>query len=226
MRRWPIARYLFSTHLWFIPLLLIGFYLACAVLLAVAAAVTDIRISVADIGGQVLPWFALGYGATASGLLATMLVHGRTRREFLGQHPVFQVAVSALLAGVTTGVYAVEAAVYRGFGWAQKVQEHRVYDSATEYGTVFTAYWCMYLLWLAVGVFLGVAVYRWEAAGALAVLPAGALVVVAGGTTGFFNLPFARTDLNFVAVSVVAVAIAWALMWVAGRDVPLRTRVA
>jgi hypothetical protein len=226
MKRWPIARYLFSSHLVIVPLFLIALYLACAVLLGVAAAVTEIRISVADIAGQVLPWFALGYGATASGLLATMLVHGRTRREFLRQHPVFVVVASVLLSGITTGVYAIEAMVYRAFDWPQKVQGSRIYETATDYGTIFMTYWSMYLFWLMVGVFLGVAFYRSEAIGVLALLPAGALAIAVGGVNGFFSLPFARTDLNVAAVTVVAVAIIWVLLWVTGRDVPVRSRVA
>ena len=226
MRRWPIARYLFSTHLIFIPLLLVGFYLAAAVLLAVVATITDIRLSAADLGGQILPWFASGYSATASGLLATMLVHGRTRREFLTQYPIFQLLCAPLLAGVTTGVFAVESVVYRALDWTQKVSDQRVYESATDYATIFGAYWSMYLVWMSVGLFFGVAVYRWEAAGGLALLPAAALVIAAGGVSGFFSLPFARTGLDLTAVTVVSVAIAWALLWVSGRDIPLRTRAA
>ncbi|MEU4689358.1 hypothetical protein [Actinoplanes sp. NPDC023714] len=226
MSRWPIARYLLGSHTIFLLLLLFGVYLFVGVLVGVVSLFTEIRLSGVDVVGQVLPWAALGYGASTSGLIATVLVHGRTRREFLIQHPVFQVITTGLIAAMITGVYVVETLAYRALDWDQKVQEQRAYASTTEYATIFGVYWSMLLIWLMLGVFVGNALYRWEAAGALSFVPAALIVLFSGGVNGFFSLPFARSDLPLLPVTAVAVALAYGLLWYTGRDVPLKTRVA
>ncbi|BBH69584.1 hypothetical protein ACTI_62690 [Actinoplanes sp. OR16] len=226
MNRWPITRYLLGSHTIFLVFLLAGVYLFVAVVVGAVATFRDIRISGVDVVGQILPWVTAGYGTTTAALLATVLVHGRTRREFLIQHPVFQVITTGLIAALITGVYAIETAVYRAFDWGQKVQDERAYATTSEYATIFGAYWSMLLIWLMVGVFLGMAFYRWEGSGVLALIPAGVIVVVTGGVNGFLSLPFARTDLPLLPVTVAAVAITYAMLWYTGRDVALRARVA
>jgi magnesium-transporting ATPase (P-type) len=225
MSRWPIARYLLGTHTIFLLFVLFGLYLVTAVVMGVVSFFTEITLSGADLLSHALPWAAIGYGASTSNLLSTVLVHGRTRREFLLQHPVFQVITTAALAAMITGVFAVETLAYRTLGWEQKVQEQRIY-TATDYGTIFGAYWSMLLIWLMVGVFFGVALYRWEGIGIVSIVPAGLILITTGGVNGFFSLPFARTDLPLIPVTVVAVALAYGLLWLSGRDVPLKTRVA
>ncbi|MEU4564801.1 hypothetical protein AB0F72_41005 [Actinoplanes sp. NPDC023936] len=226
MTRWPIVRYLLGSHTIFLLLCLIPIYLFAVAVVAVVSIFTEIRISGMDAIGQALPWVTAGYGAATSSLLVTVLVHGRTRREFLLQHPLFQVITTGLAAALITGFYGLEVLLYRAAGWQQTVQQQRAYTSADEYGTVFLAHWSMLLTWLMIGVFIGVAFYRWEAAGGLALLPAGLIVASCGGVNGFFSLPFFRTDLPLVPVTLGAVAIAYGLLWLSARDVPLRTRVA
>ncbi|MEU8244561.1 hypothetical protein AB0C07_40425 [Actinoplanes missouriensis] len=221
-----ILRYLLGSHTIFLLGCLVPIYLFAVAVVAVVSIFTDIRLSGMDAIGQALPWVTAGYGAATSSLLATMLVHGRTRREFLIQHPAFQVITTGLGAALITGFYALEVLLYRAAGWQQKVQEQRVYHSADDYGTVFLAHWSMLLTWLMVGIFIGVAFYRWEAAGGLALIPAGVILAYCGGVNGFFSLPFFRTDLPLVPVTLAAVAIAYGLLWLSARDVPLRTRVA
>ncbi|WP_433833480.1 hypothetical protein ACQP2E_18990 [Actinoplanes sp. CA-015351] len=226
MSRWPILRYLLGSHTIFLLFVMFGVYLFVAVVVAVVAQFTEIRLSGVDVVGQALPWVALGYGATAANLIVTTLVHGRSRREFLMQHPVFQVVTTLLLAALITAAFAIETLVYRSLDWQQKVQEQRFYASASDYPQIFAAHWSMLMTWLMIGVFIGVAFYRWEAAGGLALLPAAAVVLVTGGVNGFFSLPFARTDLPLLPLTLAAVAAAYALLWVSARDVPLKTRVA
>lgn len=223
MRRLVIARYLFSSHALFLLMFLGAFYLLVAVVIAVAALFTPITLSGVDVAGQVLHWLALGYGYSAAGLLTTMLVHGRTRREFLLQHPLFQFVISAVLAALVTGVYAVEAVVYRAAGWPRKLQDHRIFE-ADDHLLVFTAYWSMLAVCLMTGAFVGAAVLRWEAAGVLALLPAAVLIVYAGAAHGLFSLPFARIGLGPAAVAAMVV-VGWALLWPPVRDMPVRIRV-
>lgn len=229
MSRWPIARYLFSAHTVFLVVCLGVLYLLVGVVLAIVATRTPASISAVDVAGQVLHWLAVGYGYSAVGVLTTMVVHGRTRREFLLQHPVFQLVSAAVLAALITGVYAAEAALYRAAGWTQAMQPHRVFE-AGDYPAIFLAYLGMLAVCLMTGTFTGVWMARWEGSGAVALLPAALLLVVAGGANGFFSLPVARFGPDglpwLAAVCAAVFAVGWALLWVAGRDLPLRTRVA
>ena len=231
MSRWPIARYLFSTHYPFLILILLGFYLACAVLLTVVSLLTDVRISTVDASAQVLTWLCLGYGASATSMLSTMMRHGRTRREFLLQYPLFLLALAATAAAVITLVYAGEAAVYRALDWGQELQKHRVYESATDFPAIFVSYLSVLLIWLVVGAMLGTAFYRWEG-NAVLVLPIAAVVVlVTGGFNGFFGLvPALRAEdagLGVIlAVTAVAAAAVWAMIFGTVRDISLRTKTA
>jgi hypothetical protein len=227
--RWPIARYLFSAHTVFLALFLGVLYLLVAVVLAVAVTRGPASVSAVDVAGQVLHWLAVGYGYSSVAVLTTMVVHGRTRREFLLQHPLFQVVTAAVLAALVTGVYAAEAVLYRAAGWQQQMQPHRVFE-AGDHLMIFLSYTSMLAVCMMVGTFTGVWMARWEGSGAVALIPAALLLVYAGGVNGFFSLPFARFPGAgaplLVAVTAGIFAVGWALLWAAGRDLPLRNRVA
>ncbi|MBG0565909.1 hypothetical protein [Actinoplanes aureus] len=230
MTRWPIARYLLSTHFIFLILVLLGFYLAIGVVLAVVALLTDITLSGVDIGGQILNWMAVGYGFSAFGVLTTMLVHGRTRREFLAQHAAFQVILATAAAALVTAMYAAETAAYSALDWGQKTQDDRAYESTSDYPTIFVAYWSMLLIWQFVGAFVGTAVYRWETNGILALLPAAGLLLVSGGVNSFLKLPFVDFEVDgllpMAGLTVIIAAVTWAMTWATVRDIPLRTQAA
>ncbi|GAA1655063.1 hypothetical protein [Actinoplanes couchii] len=228
MTRFPIARYLLLNHTPFLAMCLGGLALFGAVALGVTAALTTVTLSVADIGGQILHWLAFGYGFSAAGVLSTMIVHGRTRREFITQHAVFQVITAGLLALLVTGVYAAEAGVYRLAGWERRLQEHHVFG-AGDYPMIFVAYWSMLAIALMIGAFVGVAFLRGDAAILWALLAAVVLVLAAGGVNGFFSLGFNRLDLESLpltaGLSVPLFVAGWAALWLAARDVAVRTKV-
>lgn len=228
MTRWPIFRYLLGSHTVFLLMFLAAFYAFCGLILAVAAALTPITLSVVDAAGQPLHWLTLAYGGSAASVLTATLAHGRTRREFLLQHPMFQLVTASVLAAAITGVYALEAALYRAAGWTGNFQDHRTHE-AGDYPMIFLTHLSMLAVCTMTGAFLGTAFYRWEAAGGLALLPAAVLVVVAGGANGFFTLPFARFGLTsapeLIAVTVAVVAAGWALLWLSVHDLALRTKV-
>jgi hypothetical protein len=224
VRRFPIARFLLLNHLPFLAMALAGIYLLVAVILGVAVAVSGpASVSAVDVTGQVLHWLAVGYGYGASGLLATVLVHGRTRREFIVQHPVYQLVTAVVLAALITGVYAVEAVLYRAAGWTQAMQPDRPFD-AGDYPAIFLANASMLSIALLIGSFAGVGVYRRDGAGALVLLPAAGLLVYGGAVHGFFSLPFAQVGLP-MTVTCAVVAVGWALLWACARDVPLGNKV-
>jgi hypothetical protein len=224
VRRFPIARYLLLNHLPFLVMALAGIYLLVGVILGVVVAVSGpASVSAVDVAGQVLHWVAVGYGYGASGLLATVLVHGRTRREFIVQHPAYQLIAAVVLAALITGVYAGEAALYDAAGWTQAMQPDRPF-AAGDYPMIFAANVSMLSVALLTGSFAGVGVYRREGIGALALLPAAGLLVYGGAVHGFFHLPFAPEGQPMAATFAVLAA-GWALLWLVARDVPLSNRV-
>jgi hypothetical protein len=155
-KRWPIGHLLLTTHL---PFLLICWAvlvaLAGLVLTAVAIFGT-VRISTIDVGGQILRWLALGYGAHLTfTVLPIYLAHGQTRREFLLQAPVYQFVATGVLAGCTTIAYAGESLLYRANGWPQALAEDRIYNAASEYPLIFLSYWGMLMVWMLTGSFIG-----------------------------------------------------------------------
>lgn len=228
MTRWPIVRYLFTNHTPFLLFCLLGLAVIGAVITAVAAALNTITLSVVDLGGQILHWLALGYGFYAATVMSTMIVHGRTRREFTVQHTMFQIGTAALLALPITGLYAAEAAVYRAAGWERGIQDQHVF-AAADYPMIFTAYTGMLALAMLTGAFLGVSFLRGDTAPGWSLPVAAVLILAGGGVNGFFSLPFARFGLESVpavaGASVLLVAVAWAALWLAARDVPLRAKV-
>jgi hypothetical protein len=224
VRRFPIARYLLLSHLPFLVMALAGIYLLVGVILGVVVAVSGpASVSAVDVAGQVLHWVAVGYGYGASGLLATVLVHGRTRREFIVQHPAYQLVAAVVLAALITGVYAAEAALYDAAGWTQAMQPDRPFG-AGDYPMIFAANASMLSVALLTGSFAGVGVYRREGIGVLALLPAAGLLVYGGAVHGFFSLPFAP-DATPIAMTLAVLAAGWALLWMVARDVPLTTEV-
>lgn len=235
-RRWPILSYLLTAHLLFLVLVLGALLVFVAVVVGVVAIFRDVVISGMDAGpGQLLRWFALGYGAwLLYRLLPTCLVHGRTRGEFVRQVPVFQVVASAVLALVIALAYLGETALYRAAGWEQDFQASRLYDSGTDVGLVFVSYWSGLLVWTVAGSMLGAAFYRLEAGGVLLVPVAIALLLVTGLSGGMFEVPFLGTrwspwDLGapaVIGISAASAVLAVGLTWALARDLPIRTRVA
>jgi hypothetical protein len=226
--RWPILRFLSSSHLVFLVLVLAGGYLLAVAVTPVFLLFTPVTLSAVDIGGQVLFWLAAGYGYGAAALLATVVSHGRTRREFAGQYPVFQLLTAGVLAALVTGAYAAEAALYRAIGWTRNLQGQRIFE-AGDYRLIFVSYLCMLAICLITGAFVGTAFYRWESGGVLALLPAGVLLVFGATMTGFFDLSFARLGVSgaagLLAVTAGAVAVGWALLWLSVRDVSVHLKV-
>lgn len=228
MSRWPILRFLTTEHLVFLLLFLAGGYLLAVLVVPVFALWRPVTLSAVDIAGQVVFWLAAGYGYGAAGLLSTVVAHGRTRREFAVQYPVFQLVTAVVLAGLITGVYAGEAALYRAAGWTRNLQDQRIFDSG-DYPLIFVAYLCMLALCLVAGAFTATGFYRWESGGVLVLLPA-ALLLAGGGTmTGFFDLSLVDPGVSgapgVLAVTAAAMAGGAFLLWLSVRDVSLRTRV-
>ncbi|BEL04948.1 hypothetical protein Q0Z83_031390 [Actinoplanes sichuanensis] len=228
MSRWPILRFLSSEHLVFLFLFLAAGYLLTVLVVPVFGLFRPVTLSAVDIAGQVVFWLAVGYGYGAATLLSTVVSHGRSRREFAAQYPVFQLLTAIVLAALITVVYAGEAALYRVVGWTRHLQDQRIFE-AGDYPLIFVAYLCMLMSCLVAGAFTATGFYRWESGGVLVLLPAAAVLAFGGTMTGFFDLSFARLPVSgaagLLAVTAAAVAGGVALLWLSVRDVSLRTRV-
>lgn len=232
-RRWPIGRLLMTTHLPFVMLGWIGLVALAGLLLVGVAIFGTVRISTMDAAGQVLRWFAFGYGAyLVHTLLPIYLVHGQTRREYLRQAPVFQLVSAGALAGLHTIGYAAETLLYRANDWPQALSEDRLYDNASQYPLIFISYWGMLLVWTLTGSFVGAGFYRLGAGGVLLLPVALGLLMLSAVGNGFMNLPFIDVRLGALQLDVPAAVgvtagcavLALALAWALARDMPLRTR--
>jgi hypothetical protein len=233
VKRWPLARYLFSTHLPFLVVILPLYLVGVALFITGFAVFGTVTYSFLDIGSQVLRWIVLGYGIHLTyGLLPVFLVHGQTRREYLAQVPVFMVVASTILAALISLAYWGETTLYRAAGWTQEVSDDRLYGAASEYGLVFISYWAMFVVWSIVGALIGAGFYRSDLLG-LATLPVAlVLVVVAGFGIGFNQLPW--VDVSFgvdnvsipatIALCAACAAAGLALIWGVVRDVPVRNQ--
>ena len=232
-RRWPIGHLLLTTHLPFLLLCWAALVALAGLVLAGVAIFGTVRISTMDVGGQILRWLALGYGAHLTfTALPIYLVHGQTRREFLLQTPVYQFVATGVLAGFTTIAYAGESLLYRANRWPQALADDRIYNATTEYPLVFLSYWGMLLVWTLTGLFIGAGFYRLQAGGVL-VLPVALVLLVASGLgNGFLSLPFLELGFGLrdlaipaaVTLSAGCALVAWGLAWAMARDMPLRTR--
>ncbi|GAA2533172.1 hypothetical protein [Pilimelia columellifera] len=232
-RRWPIAYLLLTTHLPFLVFCLAGLLVVAGLVLGGVAVFGAVRISALDVGGQLLRWLALGYGYyLLRTMLPMVLVHGRTRREYLCQVPVFQLITTGVLAGATTLGYAAESLLYRAAGWPHQLAEARLYSDTTDHLVIFASYWMMLLGWMATGSFLGAAFYRLRAGGVLALPVALLLLAVNGLSNGVLSLPFIKLDLlpqdlgvpAALTLGAASTLVAVGLCWLLARDMPLRTR--
>jgi hypothetical protein len=161
-------------------------------------------------------------------LLPVYVAHGRTRREFLGSVAVFVAGAGAVLAALLAAGFALEAVLYRIMDLPQRVAPERLFDSPTQYPTIFLNYWAMLVVWTTIGLLLAAGFYRSGGNELLVIAFALAMVAVSGYGIGFNGLPFVgavvdAADLPLagslglcLAALLPGTAVTWALV----RDLP------
>ncbi|MET9629873.1 hypothetical protein ABZX92_20655 [Lentzea sp. NPDC006480] len=168
---------------------------------------------------QIARWFVLWVGVyTIHNVLPIAVAHGRTRREFLVAATGFTAVFALVMTLLTWLGFLVEGAVYAVMDW-----------KSTPHGSPL-AYFLMFLVWSAVGMFVTAAFDRWGYGGVLA-LPVGLALVLVPGVTmpGTGDMPFVR-DLPLAlgdgwhVVSVFAWVVAVGVTWAIGRAMPVRTK--
>lgn len=206
------------------------------VITGIVAIFADVLISGWDIATQLTRWYAGGLGVYLTAVYLPMyIVHGHTRRAFLGQLPVAVIAATLVLAGLVTVGYLVEHLVYRVAGWEQGLTQDHLFGATTEVLPVFGEFGLLLLAYLVGGTLAGAAFYRHRVLG-FALVPV--LLVVAGlneATSGSVEIPFVveraasigvsldpATFASAAIVSVTSAALMGVGTWLIARDLPVR----
>ncbi|GGU41597.1 hypothetical protein [Lentzea flava] len=215
-----IFRVLAKTLTAYSALVAAGVFAFAVVVTFIVSAFRGVEISAWNVvTSQIARWFLLWVGVyVIHNLLPIAVAHGRTRREFLVAASGFSVVLALAMALVAWLGFVVEGGIYAVMDWR-----------ADEHGTPL-AYFLMFLVWCAVGMFCAAAFDRFGAGGIFSVPVGLALAVVTtAGIPGSGNLPFIRNvpvllGSGWHAVSVLAFLIALAGTWAVARDMPIRLR--
>ncbi|RZQ62509.1 hypothetical protein [Amycolatopsis suaedae] len=163
--------------------------------------------------------------------LPAHVAHGTTRREFLAGMSVFTVAGSGMIAALTTAGYVAERLLYQANGWDHTLTAALAPTSAGDTLLLFAGLWLTFVIWSATGAFLAAVFYR-RTPLAIGAVPLGAVLLGSGEVAiGAPAGPFLGDLLTAaglsgaaaVALCVAVVVVVFALLWLAVRDIPLRT---
>ncbi|MEU3644497.1 hypothetical protein AB0E59_14045 [Lentzea sp. NPDC034063] len=168
---------------------------------------------------QIARWFLFWVGIyLIHNLLPIAVAHGRTRREFLAGASAFAFALALGMAVFGWLGFLVEGGIYSLMDWQSDEHASPV------------AYFLMFLVWSAAGMFCAAAFDRFGAGGVFSipiVLPLVAVTTV--GIPGSGNLPFIPNlpvllGSGWHLVSVAAFLVALAGTWAIARTMPVRVR--
>jgi hypothetical protein len=233
-RTWSIAGFPLPGLMWFVGLLVVGYFVFILAVAAGLAAWDDVDSSVWEQASELVRLYALFWVVwLINTYLAPYVAHGVTRREFMAKTVVFIGALAALLAGLVTLGYLAERLVYRAVDWPHRLTDDHAFGSPTDAAAVFAAYGVTFLVWGAVAAFGAAAFYRGDGGWGLVAVPIGVALVlptqlaVGAGGPPFLDLPvdvdgggarLAVAAALCAASAAVALGAAWALM----RDIPIR----
>ncbi|SFR28328.1 hypothetical protein SAMN04488564_113176 [Lentzea waywayandensis] len=215
-----IFRHLITSIAVFCVLVAAGAFAFAVVTTFVVSAFRDVEISAWNVvASQVARWFLFWVGIyLIHNLLPIAVAHGRTRREFLAGASAFSVVLAFVMGLLGWLGFLVEGGIYSLMDWR-----------ADEHGSS-VAYFLMFLVWCAVGMFCAAAFDRFGAGGIFSIPIALSLVAVTTtGIPGSGKLPFVP-DLPVLLgsgwhlVSVAAFLVALAGTWAIARDMPVRLR--
>lgn len=205
--------------------LVLAFTTAFAVSFAV-----DISISVVNIISGAANWFlAIISGYAMFQYVPMFIANGRTRRDSM----IFVPILALLSAFLMTVAYLLEYVVYGMAGWPRELGDNLLIGSHTDVAPIFMEHLLQFLVWITVGGFIGISIYRSEELGWLSILPGLALAALASaashasfGTFDFLagRLPDgAPSDWPLaILAGVVCASIAIWITWLVLRNMPLR----
>jgi len=229
-----ITRQRVAIEVTWMPVAWTLFAAATVLITAVFAVLGTVGGSAWESAAQLPRWYIAAVGAYFTGVhLPLYIAHGFSRREFMGQIPVYlMIAVTALSVLMTLG-YPLEGVVYGMLGWPQSLSHGHLFTSPTELHLVFAEFWLVHLVWYSAGALVGAAFYRSGWLGIFS-LPVGFGLVGASEATMRADavqpipaaLPWTE-GLPLVHAASVSLALAFvplALTWLLIRDMPLRNK--
>lgn len=215
-----VFRHLTTTLVLFCAMVAAGAFALSVVVVFAVSAFGDVEISAWNVvTSQIARWFLFAVGIyVIHSLLPVAVAHGRTRREFLVAASGFSVVLAFAMTLVEWLGFVVEGGIYSLMGW-----------NADEHGSP-VAYFLMFLVWCAVGMFCAAAFDRFGAGGIFSV-PIGLVLVVVTAVRipGSGKLPFIRNVPSLLGagwhlMSALAFVVALACTWAIVRDMPIRSR--
>jgi hypothetical protein len=227
---------LLKAHLALAVLSWVGFMVTVFAITFVVARWTDIAVSAWEQAARLPLWFAFGIGSHLGyTMLPLHITHGLTRRGFAMQALVFVIVFAAALAAMITAGFVIEAALYSATGWTQALAERHLFGSVRELHLVFLESWMSHALWAAGGAFIAAAFYRSGALGALAILAALFISIVAEFSLNEAWAPagwaLERTGSDAgtgaalgVPIYIACIALILGLAWLVVREIPIRSK--
>lgn len=215
-----IFRHLTSSVGVFCLLILAGAFALAVVTPFAVDTFTRVELSAWNVVvSQIARWFLFWVGIyVIHNLLPIAVAHGRTRREFLAGATAFSVGLAFVTALAGWLGFLVEGGIYSLMDWRSDGHASPV------------AYFLMFLVWTAAGMFCAAAFDRFGAGGVFSipvVLPL--LAVTTVGIPGSGDLPFIPNlpvwlGSGWHLVSVAAFLVALSGTWAIARTMPVRVR--
>ena len=234
------------TRSWEFPSIIIANYLnvtliAWAILLVIVMCIAagldafgQLNGSTWDDATQVPAWYAGGIAGFVAWQTVPMLVaNGRTRRDAGIVAGLFAVTMSLVITALVVIGFLIEKAVYSLANWPETIDKARHFTTHTDFGPMVVEYALLYSGWSAVGLMVGLALYRYGHWGAwmylvLASILIGILGLFTYGPSGmfldqFYSLPN-ETLLNALLATLACILIALGFAWRMLRAMPIHNR--
>lgn len=179
-RAWSIARFPEAGSMAFAVVVWLAVVVLTVIIAAVITSYKEVTGSIWEPLTQLPRWFAFGTGIWLTGVyLRVHVAHGQTRRDFMRQGSVYIVAISVLVAVLTTLSYLIELGIYRIFGWPQDFSRDYLFDSAGQVGPILLTYVLVYLVWTVVGAMIAATFLRLYWYGLVVMVPLGVALIIA-----------------------------------------------
>lgn len=235
-RTWRFPRIQLEDQLWLDLFVWAGAAVFSMAVVTVVSFFRSIEISAWDIANGIAPWFI---GIMSGWIMYTQVplfvANGRTRRDSYIEWLIVAAIYPVWTALLTTIGYLIERGVYDLAGWSLSVNEDHLFTSHTDVGTIFVEYLLTFSVWVAVGGFVGVSLYRSQDIGWVSLIPAAFLLAFSGaldrGEIGFFGfitrlIPALDATSMAVAITmaVICSVIAVTLAWLVIQNMALRNK--
>ncbi|MGB3329633.1 MAG: hypothetical protein WBA46_11810 [Thermomicrobiales bacterium] len=233
-RPWSFPWIVAEGQIAFTLLSALGFGLVIAAVVAGIAWKSTITSSIWESATNAIPWFsAVLAGHTLFQVVPMMIANGRTRRAAMIDAAQVIGATTVVITLLTTLGYLIEWAVYRWQGWPRSIGGGHFFTTHSQVGAIFWETLLTMAIWSALGAMVGIAFYRYDQYGWLALIPAAGVMVLTGvfmttRTPVFDNVmdryfsDWGRSLPVATLGAVLGLAITGALIWRIVRDLPLR----